>query len=143
MSLTRWFPNLSPTNHRETSPATPAYNCVAWAAGDSSAWWEPVVGHWPDGVPTRADVASYAALFVSLGYEPCTRDAVTPEWECVAIYGDDGWNFTHVARLGSNGRWTSKLGALQDIEHENLEALEGGDYGTVRLLLRRPRSSSG
>jgi hypothetical protein len=37
------FPRLIPLNHRETSPATAAYNCVAWAAGDTDHWWRPGV----------------------------------------------------------------------------------------------------
>jgi hypothetical protein len=35
------FPRLTPGNHRVTSPATPAYNCVAWAAEDTEHWWQP------------------------------------------------------------------------------------------------------
>ena len=52
MSWSRDFPNLNEHNHRITSPATPNYNCVAWAAEDVEHWWQP--GHywlpsdWPD-----------------------------------------------------------------------------------------------
>lgn len=28
------FPRLTSGNHRITSPATPDYNCIAWAAGN-------------------------------------------------------------------------------------------------------------
>ena len=31
------FPNLSASDHRVTSPATGAYNCIAWAAGEYTA----------------------------------------------------------------------------------------------------------
>src|SRR5438309_822522 len=28
------FPRLTPSNHRITSPSSPAYNCVTWSSGD-------------------------------------------------------------------------------------------------------------
>jgi hypothetical protein len=37
-----------------------------------------------------------------------------------------------------SGRWTSKLGNAEDIEHE-LRALEGEIYGAVALILKRLR----
>jgi hypothetical protein len=44
---------------------------------------------------------------------------------------------SHVARQLPNGKWTSKLGLREDIEHD-LEALEGPEYGSVVLILSRP-----
>ena len=44
---------------------------------------------------------------------------------------------THAARQFPGGRWTSKLGPAEDIEHE-LEELAGPLYGEVVLILRRP-----
>lgn len=43
----------------------------------------------------------------------------------------------HAARLQPNGKWTSKLGELQDIEHR-LRDLEGEVYGSVVLVMKRP-----
>jgi hypothetical protein len=37
-----FFPMLQSSSHNVTSPATIAYNCIAWAAGDTETWW------WPD-----------------------------------------------------------------------------------------------
>jgi len=42
----------------------------------------------------------------------------------------------HVARQLPSGRWSSKLGALQDIEHD-LHDLEGTEYGSVVLVMKR------
>jgi len=39
--IEKWFPNLRSAAYDITSPDSPVYNCVAWAAGDDSAWWEP------------------------------------------------------------------------------------------------------
>lgn len=44
---------------------------------------------------------------------------------------------THAARQLPNGRWTSKLGFLEDIEHD-LHDVAGEAYGTVVVLLKRP-----
>ena len=41
----------------------------------------------------------------------------------------------------STGRWTSKLGGLEDFEHDSPSELEGVEYGQVVQYLRR--SSSG
>lgn len=38
-----------------------------------------------------------------------------------------------------DGKWTSKLGALEDIEHDRLDALEGDDYGRVVAYMKRQR----
>jgi len=54
----------------------------------------------------------------------------------VALYAAADGVPTHAARQLSGGRWSSKLGRGQDIEHD-LRALEGADYGKVVQLLRR------
>jgi hypothetical protein len=46
--------------------------------------------------------------------------------------------WTHAARQLDNGKWTSKLGQLEDIEHESLEALSGAVYGSVVQVLKKP-----
>ena len=46
--------------------------------------------------------------------------------------------FTHVALQLPTGRWTSKLGGLEDIEHDTLKALEGIDYGEPVRFMKRP-----
>jgi hypothetical protein len=43
----------------------------------------------------------------------------------------------HAARQQNNGRWISKLGEQEDIDHA-LHDLEGEMYGKVVLIMRRP-----
>jgi hypothetical protein len=76
------------------------------------------------------------AAFALLGYEPC--DAVEKEsgFEKIAVFADPTGIPTHAARQLPNGRWTSKLGAAEDIEHE-LHAVAGAIYGTVVRIMRR------
>ena len=136
--LRELFPNLNARNHRITSPQDPGYNCVAWAAGDSSRWWDHVDGFWPDDVPQDGSVDAYVELFQGLGFESCDNPDPEPGFEKIAVYGDDG-QFTHVARFLASGNWTSKLGGLEDIEHNNLESLTESSYGRPLVFLRRAR----
>ncbi len=132
------FPRLSPDRCRRTSPPDVRYNCVAWAAGDTKHWWQPGV-HWP--VPSSRDDYGVGALeqaSLSLGYEPCSDESLEPGFEKVAIYGY-GFFYTHAARQLPNGKWTSKLGKSEDIEHDSPEDVAGGVYGEVVQFVRRRR----
>jgi hypothetical protein len=46
---------------------------------------------------------------------------------------------THAALQLELGRWTSKLGDLEDISHETEACIGGGVYGTVYCYLQRRR----
>jgi hypothetical protein len=130
------FPRLTNANHRVTSDASTDYNCVAWSAGDTTHWWQPGV-HWPVTVPPNDySVAALAKAFESLGYEPCVDGGLEPGVEKVALYGVSIF-YSHVARQLSTGKWTSKLGAAEDIEHDTPEVLAGGAYGRVVQFMKR------
>jgi len=70
-----------------------------------------------------------------VGYSPCSDGSPEAGWEKVALYATDEGP-THAARQMPNGRWTSKLGPEEDIEHE-LQGLSGAFYGSVVRFLRR------
>jgi hypothetical protein len=134
------FPRLTPENHRATSPAAIEYNCVAWAAGDTENWWQPRV-FWP----TQAPVGEYGIgvlvdAFTSLGFEPCDNAGLEPGFEKVALYGST-FLYTHAARQLVGGKWSSKLGKAEDIEHDNPDVVAGGVYGEVVEIMRRPSSA--
>jgi hypothetical protein len=46
---------------------------------------------------------------------------------------------THAARQLVDGRWTSKLGNCEDIEHDTIEMLNGPRYGVPICFLKRSR----
>ncbi len=139
-SLEDLFPNLRIAGYAFTSPKSATYNCIAWAAGDDTTRWDPSpLYYWPTRIPRNQTVKTVARVFLALGYTICSDDSVETGFEKVAIYSRGDRNFTHVARQLENGRWTSKLGRLEDIEHGSLEALVSDDYGTVALILKRPR----
>jgi hypothetical protein len=70
------FPNLHVNNHKVTSPQTPEYNCIAWAAGDDERWWWPGPHphvYWPPGFPRIETIDNFIAAFATLRYEICDK----------------------------------------------------------------------
>ena len=143
MNLERWFPRLRGADYKVTSPAQADYNCIAWAAGDDSRWWEPdslSQYYWPEGVPRQYTVMAYREAFEALGFEVCQDANLEPETEKVALFAGRDGSPTHAARQLEDGTWTSKLGQLEDIQHQQLDHVSGGDYGEPVLVLKRHKS---
>lgn len=139
MSLERYFPGLRAAEYQVTSASDVRYNCIAWAAGADSQWWEPSPGgHWPPGIKRGLTLDAFIQAFAALGYEPCETDELERGVEKVAFFVSHG-EVTHAARQLPSGRWTSKLGVDVDIEHA-LRSLEGGVYGEVAQVLSRRKS---
>ena len=130
------FPGI---DYTITSEEDDAYNCVAWAAGYNDGWWSHAEGYQWIG-ERGASVQSLILLFNTLGYAECDSDDLESDYEKVVLYAIDG-NWTHVARQLSNGRWTSKLGMYEDIEHANPADLSGDLYGDVHCIMRRLTTS--
>ena len=122
-----------------TSPPTPRYNCIAWAAGDSTRWWWPSGGYYWPGLPhgqqRPATRAEFVSTFGTLGFVPTANRTLVANTTKIALYEMNGF-ITHAARQLSSGNWTSKCGRLADIEH-SLEQLEGPRYGSVVQILER------
>lgn len=76
-------------------------------------------------------------MFVALGYVPCDTPDTEPGMEKVALFADEDGVPTHAARKLPGGRWTSKLGRLEDIEHA-LDGVAGEEYGVARRVMKRP-----
>jgi hypothetical protein len=68
---------------------------------------------------------------------PCDNETLELGVEKVALFADADSMPMHAARQLANGRWTSKLGFLEDIEHD-LHDVSGEAYGTIVVVLRRP-----
>jgi hypothetical protein len=140
-NLEEAFPGLKDTAYLVTSPVDRSYNCIAWAAGDTSRWWWPDdENYWPPLGTRTESLPSIIEAFGTLGYEKCESIADDGK-EYVAVFSSDDLHFLHAARRLQNGNWTSKLGQLVDIEHA-LNALQGRRYGRVVLLMARPRLPS-
>jgi hypothetical protein len=135
------FPGLRGTAFQIAGPPDPNYNCIAWAAGLTTAWWWPIGDpqriYWPAGVLHDETLEAVRSAFAVLGYVDCENADLEPGHEKVAIFANDEDFPTHAARQLASGRWTSKLGQLECNEHA-LRDLEGKEYGSVKLLMRRP-----
>ncbi len=131
------FPRLTALNHRPTSPPSVEYNCVAWAAGDTAHWWQPGV-YWPlETAPGDYGIGVLEQAFCALGYDDCGADeSLETEFEKVALYGGTAF-YTHAARQTADGKWSSKLGKAEDIEHASPDDVAGSIYGEVVQILKR------
>lgn len=139
--LERRFPGLGGTGYTVTSPPQVDYNCIAWAAGDDSRWWEPSPSYfWPEAAPRQYTLQAYVEAFMCIGFELCQDAALEAGWEKIAIFASADGRPTHAARQLLDGTWTSKLGRLEDIRHLELDHVSGTDYGRPVRFLRRRRA---
>jgi hypothetical protein len=92
-------------------------------------------------------VESAVKVYEALGFQECRTtplgerydSSLEEGYEKVAIYGDQ-WGYTHAARQLEDGKWASKIGELEDIEHDSPEDLTGSDYGSVvKVMEKRKR----
>jgi len=134
------FPQLTPGSYRKLGGPTAQYNCIAWAAGKiDEHWWPGQVpqSYWPPGIPADTSLNAFIHLFRSLEYDICDSSTFQRRYEKVAIFVKNQ-HVTHAARQVWSGRWTSKLGPWELIEHD-LEAVAGIEYGNVEQIMRRKR----
>jgi len=136
-----------------TSPPSPNYNCIAWAAQEDIRWWEPDVRqsyYWPDSVERRYTVDAYLRAYETAGFQVCDHEGFEDGFEKIALYVKDNGTPTHAARQINGNRWTSKLGPSYDIEHPFVEnwsviicmpesiLFDLTGYGRLERLLKRP-----
>ena len=70
-----------------------------------------------------------------LGYLACDHEQSEAGYEKIALFSLASVP-KHAARQLPNGRWTSKIGRMEDIEH-SLDDLTGMVYGSVVLVMKR------
>lgn len=141
-----FFENLKDSEFKITSPKDAQYNCIAFAADDQTRWWWSVGNkYWLKGVPKTESPKSFILAFQKLGYKICESADLEEGFEKVAIYtrtiaapNSPKGTTTHMAKQLPDGRWKSKLGKLEDIEHNTLESICGKAYGEVKHILKRP-----
>jgi hypothetical protein len=135
------FPNLTETDHIRTSEKTVEYNCIAWSACENEVWWWPDpqgIAYWPDGAPREQTIEAFVSVYTNvLGYEVCDSPDLEDGFEKIALYANANGDPTHAARQLENGKWTSKLGGNEDIEHVSLECLNGELYGSAVKFFKR------
>ena len=87
-------------------------------------------------MPRQETLEAFQQLFESLRYNVCDHAEVELGYEKVALFADAQGAPLHAARQLPGGRWTSKLGAMEDIEHA-LQDLVGTEYGSVVRVMKR------
>jgi len=143
-----FFPNLTRESYHVTSSPTAEYNCIAHAVGNADRWWWPddlaPHAHWPEGLAKAETLEAFVLAYETEGYLVCPDQnrGLEDGFEKVAIFVDVEGIPTHACRQLSDGAWTSKLGESEDIQHQTLEDMEGGDglslgYGQVKIILKR------
>jgi hypothetical protein len=141
-------PLLNDQTCRETSPAVRRYNCIAWAAEEDFRWWwpDPVgLSYWPANIARDESVPTFIMAFQTLGYELCDDGTLEEGLQKIALYGraqaSGDFVATHVSRQLPSGEWTSKMGPLEDICHQEPHHVSGPAYGQVVCFMSRKRSS--
>lgn len=145
------FPKLAAAGYIRTSdqtglpPAPGAYNCIAWAAGDThhGFWWPQPDCYWPAWAERVPEISSFVEAFRWLGYRRCKNARLEFGYEKVALYAIRD-SPKHMARQLRDGTWTSKLGGAEDITHFTLDAVESygpplifAEYGSPAVYMRR------
>ena len=146
------FPKLKSGGYSIKSPAEAGYNCMAFAVGNPTRYWQWMEGrtkgyYWPPGVEGDDTVEAWAKVFQIHGYNKCENGEYERNTDKVAIYEDDDHTPTHVAKLDAEaGKWLSKLGRKgYDIQHDSYTLLEGDEedeFGRVATFMKRQRRSN-
>jgi hypothetical protein len=141
--IKRFWPNLAQSGFEFKSVETTSYNCVTWVNKIQTDRVD--YSHDEEGNP-QIDEYFYSAepyikYFKEHGFEICDNSDLEDGFEKIAIYKKNN-DFKHVARQLPNGKWTSKMGDFEDIEHTTLEAVEGYLYkfytfGKVSFFMKR------
>lgn len=140
------FPNIV-GQYEIKSDKDEGHNCVGFAVGDTSHYWDPDAAarpirgyYWPPGCGNDDALANLVRVFEIHGYEICESAELEPDFEKVAILGDRV-AYSHAAKQLASGKWSSKLGKGHDIHHNTLDAICGGGnaYGAVMHIMRRKR----
>ncbi len=137
-------PRLKESDYRETSPSRRRCNCFGWVIGDEERPWyprgEPDRSYWPPGIRDDFSLEAFTEAYATRGFRPSSTGASLVDGvEKIALYLDDEGEPSHAALQQPDGRWSSKMGTWEDIEHDSTTCLEGGTYGQVALFLERPR----
>ena len=148
MATPRWmtwlnvsFPNLRNEEFTVVDPPSDLYNCIAYAAGNTSQWWDHTARqYWPPYATRSKRIESLQEVFAGLGFEECDDGSFGPGYQKIALYEDQG-TWEHAAIQISNGAWHSKMGEGPVIEHRSPESLSDGPYGNPTVYMRRAVSA--
>ena len=135
--IAKYFPNLINNHCKIIHPLSRHYNCISWTVNDQKKWWWPDqdrLHYWPDEAIRDESIEAFIQFYGLMGYVVCENGSTEEEFEKISIYIVNGKPI-HAARQLNNGKWSSKIGGFEVIEH-TLEALTGSEFGvTLKKLL--------
>lgn len=145
--LSKYWPHILDSDFEITSPQSGQYNCFAWALSEQSCNLGTVFpdGLWPSDIPRYPSKENFIQLFQKNDFNLCANDDSLEEgFEKLVFYVDEHDFPTHVARQLQNGKWTSKLGPAEDIQHDSIKIFEGWYktepyYGKIGFVMKRLR----
>lgn len=150
--IIRAFPLLATdSDFKITSKSTPNYNCIAWACNYDSKWMQPpdgteifdgIYSYWPQNICDGENIECLIDVFISKGYHVCDTWFHEDGFQKVALYvlkGTKQWSHAsrELMRKSDIGKWTSKLGAENDIQHGSPYTIEGDIYGEVYCIMKK------
>ena len=116
--------------------------CGPDSSADDQVWWWPAgTDYWPPGVKREETIPAFVKAFATQGYVRCKNGNLEEGFEKIAIFAvrvDGKLVPEHAARQLSDGRWASKMGSDEDIEHISVTDVSGPEYGKPVCFLRRP-----
>ena len=131
------FPNLSGEDFEILAQPSRRYNCIPYAAVDTTQlWWPNGISYWPPWATVDNKIESLKELFAGLEYEQCQYSNAESGYQKVALYEIQG-KFQHAALQMPNRPWRSKMGQGPVIEHRSPESLSGEKYGHPVVYMRR------
>lgn len=137
------FPKMDSNNHSVESRRTSGYNCIAWAYGvDTENMWPAMAedGYWwPEGVLNENSIDAFVDLFRSIGYEVCRDGSYEHNFKKVCIYANEEGP-QHASFQLDGDMWASKMGALEDIWHDDPDVVSGF-YGSPVVYMRKRRAT--
>jgi len=148
------FPNLNRSVYHKTSEEDEFHNCIAYAAGDKTQWWQPPLQegieepgqYWPPGAPIEPHINSLIRAYELSGFQLCPDDTFEEGFEKVALYAYPDGGIAHAAKRLANGKWSSKLGDWEDIMHDTYSSLEGTEtepaYGSVKFFMKKDQTNA-
>lgn len=141
--LIKFFPNLATDSQFVIkSPATPEYNCIAFAMGIDGFWVQPYSSNIPWTWWPNCDQGllpdHLVKAFEALSFERCTDGHYEEGYDKVALYSKDG-KWTHAAKVFDNGAlFHSKFGPCFDGTHSGEDTLDGENgYGKIFQYMKR------
>ena len=100
------------------------------------------IGYWPPNIPRQETLDAFVRAYETCDYVECADGAQEPGFEKIAVYAKREPNGdlipTHAALQLPDGRWTSKLGPFEDVDHTTLDVLNSPAYGAAVRFLKKP-----